>query len=81
MKDLLAKLLSMFRQPEPQKPVDVWPFPPVSEDFEPRPKAEVAKAPRKKSTATKQKKAPAKGVVAAAKKTAAKKTAVKKKVK
>lgn len=62
MKDLLAKLLGMFHKPDPQQPVEPWPFPVVKEE---------PKAPAKKRVA-------AKGVVAAAKKTAAKKTANKK---
>ena len=32
MKALLIKLLSLFRQPEPQKPVEPWPFPPVAKE-------------------------------------------------
>lgn len=27
MKNLLAKLLGMFKQADPQKPVEPWPFP------------------------------------------------------
>lgn len=73
MKALLAKLLGMFRQPEPTKPVDPRPFPKVTEDFAPR--KEAAKATPKKRVSAKPKKVAAKGVVAAAKKTAAKKKA------
>lgn len=68
MKDLLAKLIRIFHQPEPQKPVDPWPFPKVSEDFEPREKCcGGCNKPAKK---------PAKPI--ARKKPAAKKIAVKK---
>lgn len=62
MKDLLAKLLGMFRQPEPTKPVETFSV-----------KAEETKKPGKKSVPAKPKRVAAKGVVAAAKKTAAKK--------
>ena len=38
MKRLFLKLLNLFKQPDPQKPVEIasWPFP--TKDFEPRPK-------------------------------------------
>ena len=69
MKDLLAKLLGMFHKPEPTKPIEVWPFPPVEE----------AKAAPKKRVAAKGVVAAAKKT--AAKKTPAKKAATKKKAK
>ena len=56
MKNLLAKLLSMFHKPEPTKPVEpveAWPFP-----VETKPaKKQVKKAPARKTPAKKTTKA------------------------
>ena len=53
------------------KPVDAWPFPTVSEDFEPRPCEKKTKPRVKKATTRPAKKAPA-AIRTAAKKTAKK---------
>ena len=63
MKALLAKLLSLFKQPEPTKPVELWPFPEQVEE----------------AKATPKKRAPAKPKAVATKRVAVKKTVVKKK--
>jgi hypothetical protein len=52
MKNLLAKLLSMFHKPEPTKPVEpveAWPFPVETKIA----KKQVKKAPAKKTTKVK----------------------------
>ena len=54
------------------KPAEVWPFPTVSEDFDPRPCEKKTKPRVKKATTRPAKKAPA-AIKTAAKKTAAKK--------
>jgi hypothetical protein len=64
MKNLLAKLLSLFKQSEPTKPVDPWPFPEQTEE----------------AKATPKKRASAKPKTVATKRVAAKKTVIKKKV-
>jgi hypothetical protein len=61
MKALLTKLLSLFKQPEPTKPVEPWPFPEQVKEMKATPKktralpakATVAKAAGKKSIASK----------------------------
>lgn len=63
----------MFKQPDPKKPVEPWPFPKVTEDFAPRTGA--AKATPKKRVSVKPKKVAVKAVPAV------KKAVVKKKVK
>lgn len=32
MKDLLASIFRLFKKQEPQKPVELWPFPPVTKE-------------------------------------------------
>jgi hypothetical protein len=64
MKNLLAKLLSIFKKPELKKTTEPWPFPPPLEE---------EKAPVKKSISVKPRKVAVKRVAAAAKKTVVKK--------
>lgn len=59
MKDLLAKLIRMFHQPEATKPVEPWPFPKVSSEKccggcnKPAKKTVAKKKPAAKKTAVK----------------------------
>ena len=51
MRDLLAKVIRMFHQPEPTKLVESWPFPPVS--AEPKECCGKCTKPAKKTVAKK----------------------------
>ena len=52
----ISWVLNLFKKPEVEitfakaeiKPAEAWPFPAVSEDFEPRPKKQVKKATTRK---------------------------------
>jgi len=56
MRFLITWILGLFQKPKEEitfdkaeiKPVEAWPFPVVSEDFEPRPKKQVKKATTRK---------------------------------
>ena len=58
MKKLIDWILGLFKKQETEITFEAWPFPSVSEDFEPRPKPKTK--PRvKKATTRPAKKAPA----------------------
>lgn len=54
MNKLISWVLGLFKKP--QEEITAWPFPTVSEDFEPRPKPEPKKKPAVKKATTRTKK-------------------------